>query len=439
MAAMSRHSDSFVHVRRLAVATLLFGMLMFAAPRLASANFGNHAPTVVQDTDSCAMCHRTHTSLSSATWLDRTGVERASALLVGTDATVTEYCLVCHGNGAPGAATNVIDGIFEYGSLYETSSTPGAPLNAGGFTRMPDPYAWESNATINLVPTTSRHDLDTGPLPLWGAGERLASISRVGCTSCHDVHGTSNYRMLKGSINSTVVGGYTGPNDETPNAYVFSTETGFPVPGVDPDNPDGGFLRGGAGAAQVSAYRPNYTGGSPILNVTSTYPDKSLSVWCSSCHTRYRETSSVNTVVVDFGIYEVNPSTGESVGPLARHFHPTDRTLEAGYGPDRSMAATVLADQYWVPLEEAQGGTGEFWKNYIGCLTCHRAHGTSTEMTGWAASHLETNTLGYWAPVQDGVPGISPAKQVPGGSPAVGASALIRTNNRGVCERCHGG
>jgi hypothetical protein len=245
--------------------------------------------------------------------------------------------------------------------------------------------------------------------------------------------------MLRGVVNSMTVGGYTGANDASPNAFVFSTETGYPIPGADASNTAGGFLRGAAGQAQVDAYRPNYTGDSQLLNITSQSANKSLSVWCSSCHTGYRQTSAATTVTTNFGIYEANPLTGGQVGALQRHFHPVDVTLEKGYGPNRSLPATVGSYPHWVPLEKAPSGSAQYWKNYIGCMTCHRAHGTSTVMSGWSASHLETNTLGYWTPVQDATPGVSPDKQVAGGSPAVGSSALLRTNNRGICERCHGG
>lgn len=429
---------SIMKACRVLVPLAVGAAIVLATPTLALANFGPHAPGTSPDTDTCAMCHRTHTSFSPIEWTDTYG-GTGSALLIGSAATVEEFCLTCHGDNAPGAATNVISGVFESSSSYVTSSTPGAPLNSGGFGSTPDPYVWDASATLDVVPSTSRHDLNTGPLPLWGAGSTLASMDMLTCVSCHDPHPTSNYRMLRGSINSTTVGGYTGIDGNTPNAYVFSTETSFPVPGADPANPGGGFLKGPEGLAQVQAYRPNYTDGSPILNITSTEANKSLSVWCSSCHTGYRQTSAQTTVTMNFGIYEKNPVTGAMVGALGRHFHPVDGTMEGGYGPSRTLPATVTSDPYWVPLETAQGGTGEYWKNYIGCLTCHRAHGTSVEMTGWAASHLETNTLGQWVPVQDGVPGINPAKQVPGGSPAVGSSGLLRANNRGVCERCHGG
>ena len=275
----------------------LLGLLLGIAPE-ARANFGPHSPGATPDTDACAMCHRAHTSFSNVGWTDSLGTEHTSALLVSSAPNVVDYCLVCHGNEAPGAATNVMSGVFEGGTSSETSSTPNAPLNAGGFDVMPDPYAWNNSGTVNIIPTTSGHDLNVGPLPMWGAGTTLASMPNLTCVNCHDPHPTSNYRMLRGLINTATVGGYTGADGDTPNAFVFSTETGYPAPSTDASNPAGGFLKGEAGSAQVAAYRPNYTGGTPILSIVASDTSKSLSVWCSSCHKEYRQRSALATVVV---------------------------------------------------------------------------------------------------------------------------------------------
>ena len=64
-------------------------------------------------------------------------------------------------------------------------------------------------------------------------------------------------------------------------------------------------------------------------------------------------------------------------------------------------------------------------------------------MSGWAAAHLETNTAGTWGPVKDSVAGVDPDKAdvlaigTPPNTPIAGSSALLRVDNRGVCERCH--
>ena len=86
------------------------------------------------------------------------------------------------------------------------------------------------------------------------------------------------------------------------------------------------------------------------------------------------------------------------------------------------------------------GAGADFTTNYIGCLTCHRAHGSSTQMTGWAAAHLETSVVGthtVYVPVRDGIAGVDPDKGSYGGVNNQGSSALLRADNRGVCERCH--
>jgi len=68
----------------------------------------------------------------------------------------------------------------------------------------------------------------------------------------------------------------------------------------------------------------------------------------------------------------------------------------------------------------------------MGCLTCHRAHGSAVSMSGWAVSSLANNPSAVvtWYPVMASAVGSS------GVNPNFSA-ALLRTDNRGVCERCH--
>ncbi|MDZ4179322.1 MAG: hypothetical protein U1E29_08835 [Coriobacteriia bacterium] len=432
--------------------------LVFAGA--AFANFGPHGG-YVDDTDSCAGCHRAHTSFSTVGWTDQLGTEHASALLVGSATTMTEFCNACHGDLAPGASTNVVSGVFDSGPTgadtqsigdlnggvvvqYESESLFNAPLNGGGFTQMPDPYQWEEFTTVNLVAATSAHSMETAG-PLWGAGTAVPNWPNLTCTDCHDPHGTSNYRLLKGSINGNTVGGY-GVDGETPDAFVFSYETGYP----DPTSGVLGWLKHEDGAAQMVAYKPDYTGGTKILHQDATGA-KSMSVWCAACHENYA-TAHGNTA--DNGgllaTYNYDVSVGAPlsedgvVGAQVRHRHPVDVTLAAGWGPGRALQEQVKSDKF-IPLELDLGNTpgddSTFYQNYIGCLTCHRAHGASAEMTGWSAAHLDTNAAGTVIPVQDGIPGVSPAKDgTPGipGDPAIdGSSALLRVDERGVCERCH--
>jgi len=427
----------------------------------AYANFGPHGG-YANDTDSCAGCHRAHTSFSTVTWNDQSSTPTThTALLVGSATTMTEFCDACHGDLAPGASTNVVSGVFDSGPsgsttntvsnggvtvAYQTNSQFNAPLNGGGFDRMPDPYTWENSATVAYKTTTSAHNMgQTGVL--WGAGNAANQTAALDCTSCHDPHGTSNYRLLKGQVNGVTVGGYQA-DGVTPNAFVFSNEQGYPLPtsmgGTDASNTVGGWLKHTPGAVQMAAYRPNYTdtSGTPLINAGDTV--QTLSTWCSACHTQYNQKTSA----YDYGSFEPtqapfvsgNPVAGAGVAQV-RHRHPVDITMGVNaYGGTsvRALAENVISglkpgsNTDWVPLENnvnpAYNDNSHINEQWIGCLTCHRAHGSSTAMTGWAAAHLSQNASGTWVPVRDGVPGVDPAK---------GGSSLLRADDRGVCERCH--
>ena len=444
-------------MKRFSIVLALVLALCLAFVGSAYANFGPHGG-YVNDTDACAGCHRAHTSFSPVTWTDGSSTPTThTALLVGSAQTMTEFCDACHGDLAPGASTNVVSGVFDSGpsgaagavvgtvgeangvtdggnaqtTAYLTASVFNAPLNGGGFARMPDPYQWQTSTTIAYKAATSAHRMDTAG-PLWGAGNSVAEAGSMtlDCTSCHDPHGTSNFRLLKAQVNGTTVGGYQA-DGLTPNAFVFSNEIGYPIPGVDPDNMVGGWLKHEAGAAQMAAYRPNYTDttGTVVLHQDNS-SSKSLSVWCSACHQQY----NVRTSSYDYTPYEPG-AAAPNVGNQLRHRHPVDIVPGTNAtdltGTVRTLTELVVEDSAWVPLEHNVNPAAGFDQNWIGCLTCHRAHGSSVDMTGWAAAHLEQNSAGTWAPVRDGIAGVDPTKNdVPG-------SNLLRADNRGVCERCH--
>jgi hypothetical protein len=451
-------------------------------------------------------------------------------LLVGNASTITEFCNACHGDTAPGASTNVVSGVFDSGpsaggasggssgsmgahpadpntgftgdggavpvTSYSTASTFGAPLNGGGFDRMPDPYAWQAGGnltnTVSFVSTTSAHKMDAVG-PLWGSGSAVSSFGGANtpgagpglvCTDCHDPHGSSNYRLLKAKPNPAVgaptVGGYAS-DGQTPNPFVFSNEVGYPIPsGL--DNPGsgtvytgtlaatvGGFLKGVDGATQVTAYRPDYTdtNGTVILNTTAQpqtlTATKSISTWCAACHSNYNQRSAGTAVSYDYSPYFPGVGTAAAagtpgttqVGTTDYHRHAVDQNMAAGTGATRALAEQTVAAPAWVPLENNAYGsaaayvggtpgalpsTNDYWRGYIGCLTCHRAHGSSVSMstTGWASAHLVKNlTTNVYMPVKDNVMGVDPDKGVYNGTYNQGTSALLRANDRGVCERCH--
>lgn len=443
-------------MKRFHLALLLVAALTLAFAGSAFANFGPHGG-YIQDTDSCAGCHRAHSSFSTIKYTPRIGGEllteaqKPSALLVSSATNMTEFCNACHGDLAPGASTNVVSGLFDGGpsaqttlavgglnggvvTAYQTSSTALAPLNGGGFSQAAILADWESAGTAAFETITSAHSMERIGI-LWGAGTAANQTMNLTCTSCHDPHGSSNYRLLKDSVRGETVGGYTNGN---PNGMVHSTEIGY-----DDVVASGGWLKGQAGQDQMAAYRPNYTSGSSqILAGTS---GDSMSTWCAACHTQYDQKVGTKADPTA-GTYDYTPFEASStavVGAVKRHRHPVDMPLTAGDANLQVLAqetADVDGLDPKIPLE-VKPGVGSVRNYNVGCLTCHFAHGSNASMSGWSAAHLE-QINGVWAPVRDATAGVDPVKFDVLSYPSVtatvaGSSALLRTDERGVCQRCH--
>jgi cytochrome c553 len=401
----------------LVLATAVLAVLL--VPAVALANMGPHGG-YISDTEACAGCHRAHTAPSSITWVDTTGATK-SALLFSDAATIELFCLACHDNTSQGADTNVLDGIYE-GTLYGTN---GGTLLGGAFGRV-DP---------NLEPgflydgknqkVTSTHLMNGESWAAWGGGafgkqlgvDSTASVDATGnypatlgagnkivmdCGTCHDPHGSSNYRILKDVVYGVSVGGYDGTgNDPDPTPFVLSRETGFPQGGFRLHNPYAGYV-------------PNYTSAKYAVSPGGD-PLKGMSGWCTGCHTVYMTKTSTYEAADGFGFVE-------------RHRHPINVPLTNFAGP-RSLVVTDLpAPMALAHLDGVNGSVGSgsvanTASDWIECLTCHNAHGASTTMTGWAnvadpANDLRVNTG-------------------EGGVPPTHDSALLKLDNRGVCETCH--
>jgi predicted CXXCH cytochrome family protein len=366
---------------------------------------------------------------------------------------MTDFCYACHGDAAPGASTNVQMGIYDSGPsggtgsatnptgvtvFSATNSAYGAALNGGGFEQV--------GAARTVM---SAHDMPrgasgsptfnpkVGPSVMWGDGDTMPAGS-FRCTSCHDPHGSSNYRLLKDEVNSVQVGGYNLAGAPTP--WVISNEEGFPF---------GGFKKGADGALDVAAYVPNYTSAQYAQN-----KNKSMSAWCSACHTGYSTLDS-NT---NYGVYEsvrLGDNSLAAIGNKMRHRHPVDVALDIGTSHVSSeRALTVpLEDDAGLPLEMGYGIMGvnggvtathqsaKIWdeRGNVSCLTCHFAHGSSATATGWAVAEL-AGTLAAPAPkkLTPGTPAAAASQTVnPLGVNPNFSQALLRYDNRGVCERCH--
>lgn len=410
---------------RIALAFALAALVALAVPTIAAANFAIHG-NYVGDTDACAGCHRAHTSVSTINWTG-TDNERRSALLVTSATKMEDFCLACHDASSQGADTNVEQGVYE-GSLYGTQF---GDLNGGGISE------------FQGVPITSSHVTNGSG---WGAygggyfgqgqtgangqipGEDVGESEEIfmDCATCHDPHGSPNYRILKAYANGNYVGGYQAsgdPLDPDPDGWVSSVETGWPI---------NGFRLHTA----YPNYQPDYTTaryakGYDMRTVTTATPataerfEQGMSGWCAGCHSTYLRAAEVFTKS-DGSTYSASASiydAGDGSGLALRHRHPINVPLSNYDGPDQaSMIVTTQVLPLAHDLDE-QGTQANESSDWIECLTCHRAHGVSSIMTGYASAAGAASVLDTDAVARN----LFPASD----------SALLRRDNRGVCEVCH--
>ncbi len=392
------------------IAWILIAAAMIAvvvAPGVALANMGPHGG-YISDTEACAGCHRAHTAPSSITWVDGNNATQ-SALLLSDSSQVYLFCLACHDSTSQGANTNVLDGVYE----GTANGTQGADLISGAFGRedrvndVPGLYDGHNN----LV--TSTHTMNGQSWGAWGGGAfgSTSTVDATGnyptllgtgnkivmdCGTCHDPHGSSNYRILKDVVNGVAVGGYSGSGaDPDPTPYVVSAEVGYPV---------GGFRL----HTVATGYVPNYTE-AQYAKAPGGDTSKGMVGWCVGCHTTYAESTSTY-------------NAGDGFGFVDRHRHRMNVPLSNFAGP-RALAIASLT----LPLDNDTSEAGNVHNDasdWIDCLTCHNAHGASTVMTGFAN-------------VADPANDLRPNTGLSGGVPPTNDSALLKMDNRGVCETCH--
>lgn len=293
------------HTRVALILLVAVAAVAWAQPALADGGpHGSYTAT----TDSCAGCHRTHTASNPSLLSDSN----------------TALCLTCHGSGATGADTNVMDGT--YGGT--TMGAQNGGLNSGGFANSKQDTGMTGTAISG--PSTSLHRVQgmpgySGTATMWGAGPSGSSGTSFDlyCTSCHDPHGSPNYRMLKTNVNGIAV--TVSPTDEGSKSYTTP-----------------------------KYYKPTTGSG-----------QWEISTFCAACHTRYMATGS------DSG----DTATSD---PVFKFEHRIDAPSGAGVGGTTYSFPANLA----LPVSTVNGGppTTSPDNRSMTCLTCHYSHGSKAVM-----------------------------------------------------------
>jgi predicted CXXCH cytochrome family protein len=326
---------------RIAITLVTLLSLLLITARVTLANKGPHGNYSALE-DYCAACHRAHTAVQART--------------LKTGSSIYGLCITCRDGTS--ADTNVIDGDIA-----------GRKLLGGGF----DNFGGSA--------TTSNHDATGSITDSWGASAgtntgQSTSISAVlTCSSCHNPHGSTLYRILNPVVNNI------GVSVEQSDEWAINEWERYNI-----EQYGGGMIGGSTRVAGAG-----------------------INGFCGACHISYLSTLSYSG------------SNGLTAGSTTHYRHRVgmawDRADDGGMPSTISVGSnnpeSVGFNGITIPLADVTGG-GWVVKNggdsrTVVCLTCHFAHGTTATGTGNAA-------------VADN---------------PTGDSSLLRLSQRGVCQICH--
>lgn len=329
----------------------------------AGADAGPHGGYTLT-TSACAGCHRAHTALTPD-------------LLAENDEFA--LCSTCHG------------GVTQTDVVRGRRTSDGGRLNGGGFT------------FVNATPVTSAHTVrglggSTGEGTAWGGAGSGAGVSGVlQCTTCHNPHGSSNYRLLRAAEHPTWSGSCSACHSMHGGPLIPGGWSEGSVLGTKDDTSGGGHQY----AAGDASY---FTSGISWAPGASATPDirRGMSSWCGACHKQYVTKSGSGSHPSTDLAYYAWPGTQDALdgaGDVARYRHAV--LVVPSATPTLPIRLAATAPQGGDPVNNPT-------YNAMTCLTCHFAHGSAAAADGDAAA-------------------VAPA----------GDSALLYYDNRGVCMACH--
>ena len=332
----------------------------------------------------CSGCHTMHNSQGGeAMNFDAAGSGPGTAVGTGYDdlllfANATDVCLNCH------------DGGGSYHIWSDSTSAPNATTaNRGGGdfvfleeTNLNDGHGGANNPILghasghNVV--SAMKGISADPVLSVSPGGSFPA-SDLACSSCHDPHGTSSFRIL---------------NQAGQTVGIESFNTTLEADGIRLFGP-------GESNTSHNAYKSGY------------------SEWCSTCHGDFHA-GSANLV---------HPS-GESLGSdIAGAYNRYNGTTDCIANPPangESCGSGISATAYLavVPFEDPGATTGSTAgpsaESKVACMSCHRAHASSSpdagrwdfNITGLAEDGHESGSYVIPQPYDDG--------------------------QRSLCNKCHG-
>jgi len=342
----------------------------------------------------CDGCHSMHNSPDNPI----AGLANTT-LLKGSDPSST--CLNCH-DGSGGYHINSADGsnINQGGDFYWVSNPYNLVVRNNTNTYGGD------NAGHNVVAFDFGMAADANPSNAQAPGGTY-SATNLGCTSCHDPHGSVLGGTKGGSLPISVSGSYGG----------------VPVAGT---------IAGNYRLLGDSGYEyETFANDAPIArangsNGNDTAYANGMSEWCANCHGQYLASATKHPVSQPMNgqgaNYNSYVKTGDFTGTQATSWDPLVpfEDLTATTGADLDLASTA---------GPATGAAGQ-----VMCLTCHRAHASAHNNAGrW---DFETEYIAESAALESlDVP--ATANPYYGDGAAIDVVAKYGQYQRSLCNKCH--
>ncbi len=272
----------------------------------------------------CNGCHTMHNS-QDGVLVDPDSPDGNPWLL--KDATPSDVCLNCHATGLGAVfANDVLD--------------PAPQKGAGNFIFLLEDNINDGHAGADnpIGGDAAGHNLDA---PGHGLATDATLINSpggafpanvLGCTSCHDPHGTDAFRMLYGEDRLVQeFYNFDNPSPEAEGLSVFFGEE---------------------------------------ANDNHTAYQSGMSAWCGNCHGNFHNN---NTQLI-------HPSGSTLGGTISQTYNLYNGTSDQDGG---AQATAYLAA---VPFEDPANATGSTAgpsaTSQVSCITCHRAHATSAPDAG---------------------------------------------------------